>query len=80
MRVYLSIFQTAYYNEFSRAVRVFRHIRMAKRAGRMYDPKGIQNTTRGGFALACPACPIPGFNLPPGWENVPQKDRYYVFL
>ena len=79
MRVYLTIFQWAY-NEFSRAVRIFRHIRMAKRAGRMYDPTGIQGTTRGGLALACPACPIPGVNLPSGWENAPLKDRYQVLL
>ena len=52
---------------------------MAKRAGRMYDPKGIQNTTRGGLALACPACPIPGVNLPPGWENASPEDRYLYF-
>lgn len=48
---------------------------MAKRAGRMYDPKGMQNMARGELALACPACPIPGFNLPPGWENASQEDR-----
>jgi hypothetical protein len=59
---------------------MFRHLRMAKRAGRMYDSKGIQNTTRGGLALACPACPIPSVNLPPGWENAPPEDRYYLFL
>jgi hypothetical protein len=49
---------------------------MAKRAGRMYDLKGIQNTTLGELALACPACPIPGLNLPHGWENVSSEDRY----
>ena len=53
---------------------------MAKRAGRMYDPTGIQNTIRGELALACPACPIPGVNLPSGWENAPPEDRYQVFL
>ena len=53
---------------------------MAKHAGCMYDPKGIQNTTRGELALACPACPIPGLNLPTGWENVPLEDRFVVCL
>jgi hypothetical protein len=53
---------------------------MAKRAGRMYDSKGLQNTARGELALACPACPIPGVNLPPGWEKAPSKDRYCAFL
>lgn len=53
---------------------------MAKHAGRMYDPKGIQNTTRGELALSCPACPIPGLNLPLGWENASPDDRYLVML
>lgn len=53
---------------------------MAKRAGRMYDPKGMQNTARGELALVCPACPIPGINLPPEWENALPEDRYCVPL
>ena len=53
---------------------------MAKRAGCMYDPKGIQNTTRGELALACPTCPIPGLNLPTGWENMPLEDQFVVCL
>ena len=68
------------YNEFLHAVRIFHHVQMPKCAGRMYDPKGIQNTTRGGLALACPVCPIPGVNLSPGWENASPEDWYYFFL
>lgn len=58
-----------------RTVRVFRHLRMAKRAGRAHDPAGIEKTRPGELALRCPACPIPGVNLPDGWQNAKDNDK-----
>lgn len=52
-------------------VRMYRHIKMLKRAGRGHDPVGADNTQPGDCAVECPACPHPGRNLPKGWEEAP---------
>jgi hypothetical protein len=58
-----------------RCTRMFRHLRMAKRAGRAHDPLGMNNTKPGELCLPCVACPIVDVNLPEGWENVsPDKE------
>lgn len=51
-------------------VRQYRHLRMCERAGRAYDSGGVFTTGQGELALACPACPHPGRNLPNGWDKV----------
>jgi hypothetical protein len=61
------------YDELGYAVRGYRHILMAKWAGRGHDPDGIVATKFGGLALDCPACPQPGINLPPDWESAPPE-------
>lgn len=48
---------------------------MLKRAGRGHDPSGVDGTEQGGLAVVCPACPHPGQNLPPGWEDMPEEVR-----
>ncbi len=63
-----------------RMVREWRHIKLLKR---MLDksPKDLigsgtttgLNFTPGLLAVQCPACPWPGLNMPPGWENDPDK-------
>lgn len=57
------------------AIRVWRHLKMCKRAGRGHDPAGVASTTPGGLAVECPACPHPGRNLPKGWDRVPEEQR-----
>ncbi|KAJ7775778.1 hypothetical protein B0H14DRAFT_2401678, partial [Mycena olivaceomarginata] len=64
------------YHAFLRMTREWRHVRMLKRAGRGHDPKGLANTKPGECALLCPACPQPGKNLPPNWENAPENKRF----
>ena len=59
-----------------RVTRCFRHLMLAKRAGRGHDPDGIEKTQQGQLALDCPACPHPGKNLPQGWKNVDREWRY----
>jgi hypothetical protein len=57
-------------------VREWRHIKMAKRAGRGHDVTGIAGTAQGELAIPCRACPRPGVNLPKDWENSSSEDRY----
>ncbi|KDQ58042.1 hypothetical protein JAAARDRAFT_129485, partial [Jaapia argillacea MUCL 33604] len=60
-------------------VQEFQHVLMGKRAGCGHDPDGLANTPAGGLAVKCRACPIPGVNLPAGWENA-AADARYVWL
>lgn len=52
-----------------RVVREWRHLHALKRAGRGHEVDGIATTEPGGLALECAACPHPGRNLPPGWDQ-----------
>ncbi|TFK79058.1 hypothetical protein K466DRAFT_469378, partial [Polyporus arcularius HHB13444] len=61
-------------------VRQWRHVLLAKRAGRGHDHTGIAGTCQGGLAVDCRACPKPGVNLPPGWENAPIEDAWLYQL
>lgn len=61
-------------------VRQWRHIKMAKRAGRGHDPSGIDGTSRGGLSVPCRACPHPDINLPDGWDDAPPQDRCVLNL
>ncbi|KAJ7030787.1 hypothetical protein C8F04DRAFT_1186443 [Mycena alexandri] len=65
---------------FLRMTREWRHIEMLKRAGRGHDPTGVETTQPGECALLCPACPQPGKNLPPGWEDAPKARRFLYAL
>jgi hypothetical protein len=49
---------------------------MLKRAGRGHDPTGVNGTVAGELAVPCRACPIPGVNLPEGWEDAPDEFKY----
>ncbi|KAG6835012.1 hypothetical protein H0H93_005636, partial [Arthromyces matolae] len=60
--------------------RQWRHLKMSKRSGRGHDDKGIEATTRGGFAVECRACPIPSVNLPDGWESAPATKSWLYAL
>lgn len=60
-------------------VRQYRHLKLMKRAGRGNVMNGLETTGPGELALQCPACPIPGINLPEGWEDAPLAIRYAYF-
>ncbi|KAJ7180060.1 hypothetical protein C8R43DRAFT_871124 [Mycena crocata] len=82
--------------QFTLMAREYRHLQMCKRAGRGHDGNGVERekgdaptetvygidaTAPGGLAIPCRACPIPGVNLPPGWENAPiDKAWLYQLL
>ena len=52
-----------------RIVREFRHLKLMKRAGRSNISGGLASTKTGDLCVECPACPIPGVNLPDSWES-----------
>jgi len=42
----------------------WRHLKLAKRAGRSHNATGIKGTNNGELAILCPTCPYPGINMP----------------
>lgn len=54
-------------------IREWRHIRLLKRSGRGHDPSGSKGTKEGECAVLCPACPIPGINLPLNWKDSTEQ-------
>ncbi|KAL1749892.1 hypothetical protein FB107DRAFT_280174 [Schizophyllum commune] len=64
---------------FARCIRQWRYVQMLKQGGRGNDcVRRPSNVLPGELAVRCPACPIPGENLPQGWENVP-RDKQYLY-
>lgn len=63
------------YDQMLPIMRIWRHMKMIKRAGRGHDPKGVANTKMGQCAVECPACPSPTWNLPEGWQNAPTHKK-----
>lgn len=61
------------YHQFVDVIRQWRVVTMLRRAGKQRSTD-LQD---GELALACPACPRPGINLPPGWEDNPQRRLLY---
>ncbi|EEB89803.1 hypothetical protein MPER_12063, partial [Moniliophthora perniciosa FA553] len=62
------------YESFRRAIREWRHLKMLKRAGRGNDcVRNIDQTYSGELAIACPACPRAGINLPEKWDQTDPK-------
>ncbi|KAI0739290.1 hypothetical protein C8Q80DRAFT_1222396 [Daedaleopsis nitida] len=70
------------YFSFLTMTKEWRHLKMLKRAGRGHDPSGAAGTQPGECALDCPACPLPGKNLPRDWQNAPPGTQwlYKLFL
>ena len=56
-------------------VHEWRHIKMAKRAGRGHDPTGIEGTSQGGLSIPCRVCPLPNVNLLERWEDAPPEKQ-----
>ncbi|KAJ7023233.1 hypothetical protein C8F04DRAFT_1193689 [Mycena alexandri] len=65
---------------FRAIVRQYRMMEMLKRAGRGQEDSGIKGTAQGELALDCCACPQPEKNLPEGWEEMDEDQRYKYFL
>ncbi|KAI0695073.1 hypothetical protein C8T65DRAFT_744181 [Cerioporus squamosus] len=70
------------YPAFLVMAREWRYLKMMKRAGRGNEPGGMHSTPAGSCAVECPACPIPGKNIPADYEEVPRSKSwlYRMFL
>ncbi|KAG1834248.1 hypothetical protein EV424DRAFT_1468755 [Suillus variegatus] len=70
------------YSAFMRMVHQWRNLKQLGRGGRGHDPAGVDATAKGELAVLCPACPQPGKNLPPDWEQEPLsiKWKYALFV
>ncbi|KAJ6462254.1 hypothetical protein C8R47DRAFT_1225566 [Mycena vitilis] len=70
------------YDEFLRMARQWQHLQLLKRAGRGHSPAEdrVNETKAGEVALLCPACPQPGKNLPPDWDNLPFEKAFIYAL
>ncbi|RDX41714.1 hypothetical protein OH76DRAFT_1459063 [Lentinus brumalis] len=68
------------YPSFLLMMRQWRHLKMLKRAGRGNIPDGAGDLPAGSCVVECPACPHPGKNLPPDWEDAPTKRSWLYKL
>ncbi|KAF9778389.1 hypothetical protein BJ322DRAFT_1014720, partial [Thelephora terrestris] len=68
------------YHEISRCARQWRHLKDIKRGAAGHTSVAVDDLGDGSLAIECPACPHPGQNLPPGWENVPGDKAWLYSL
>ncbi|KAF9777722.1 hypothetical protein BJ322DRAFT_1015452 [Thelephora terrestris] len=68
------------YHEISRCVRQWRHLKEIKRGAAGHTSATIDELGDGALAIECPACPHPGRNLPPEWENEPDDKAWLYSL
>ncbi|KAJ3833633.1 hypothetical protein F5878DRAFT_665489 [Lentinula raphanica] len=69
------------YRSFSRMMKEWRHLKMAKRSGRGNDAeRSLAETKNGEMGIKCPACPRPDVNLPENWREAPHKKRYLYWI
>ncbi|KAJ3751974.1 hypothetical protein EV360DRAFT_75765 [Lentinula raphanica] len=69
------------YRSFSRMMKEWRHLKMAKRSGRGNDAeRSLAETRSGEMGIKCPACPRPDVNLPANWKEAPPKRRYLYWI
>ena len=64
----------------SRCVRQWRHIKDIKRGAAGHTSTAVDDLADGALAIECPACPHPGRNLPPEWDNASKDKAYAPFL
>lgn len=57
-------------------IREWRHVRLLKRMGRGHGEGGAKTTAERECAIVCPACPLPGINLPDNWDSADNDKRY----
>ncbi|KAH8103711.1 hypothetical protein DFH11DRAFT_1768670 [Phellopilus nigrolimitatus] len=62
------------YEEFMRVCRLWRHLKLLKRAGVALDPGGVASAKPGSCAIECPACPHPIKNPRPLSDNEDENN------
>ncbi|KAL1740792.1 hypothetical protein HDZ31DRAFT_67576 [Schizophyllum fasciatum] len=66
---------------FARCIREWKYLKCMKRGGRANDCVRKPSDVRPGeLAVRCPACPVPGENLPTDWQRAPKEKQYLYFL
>ncbi|KAJ2989457.1 hypothetical protein NUW54_g8777 [Trametes sanguinea] len=67
------------YPAFMDMIRQWRHLKMLKRSGQGHEK---DRAMAGHCAVECPACPLPGKNLPDDWQDAPSSRSwlYRLFL
>ncbi|KAJ7468418.1 hypothetical protein B0H11DRAFT_2238884 [Mycena galericulata] len=68
------------YKQFQRMARQWAFLKRMKRAGRVHDPAGVDETKLGECAVQCWACPQDGKNLPSNWRDVDPKYKFLYML
>ncbi|KAJ7157909.1 hypothetical protein C8R43DRAFT_1125050 [Mycena crocata] len=68
------------YPEFRRMTREWNNLDMLKKGGCGHNPDGIEGTPPGGCALLCPACPQPGKNLDPDFQEHAEEKQFLYAL
>ncbi|KAH9856760.1 hypothetical protein C2E23DRAFT_722024 [Lenzites betulinus] len=63
------------YRDFLLASRIHRHLTTQKRAGRRHEIV-IPGRDPNSITVPCLTCPIPDFNLPDDWKDIPEELRY----
>ncbi|KAH7904426.1 hypothetical protein BJ138DRAFT_1106840 [Hygrophoropsis aurantiaca] len=64
------------YDQFLTSIRIWRHLKIIKRAGRGHDACGTEATQPGECAVECPACPQPSRNLPRNWDRASPSTKW----
>ncbi|KAI1784369.1 hypothetical protein LXA43DRAFT_901749 [Ganoderma leucocontextum] len=64
------------YRDLLRVSRQWRNLKLRKWNGVGFND--VSAPKPGSLAVACPACPRPGINLPEGWEKDPERWKYMV--
>ncbi|KAH6904722.1 hypothetical protein BKA70DRAFT_1373432 [Coprinopsis sp. MPI-PUGE-AT-0042] len=72
--------QPSQLNNFNRVMREWRHLKQLRRAARGHHPSGASGTSPGELLPECLACPHPGKNLPPNWEDADVKAFLYTLF
>lgn len=66
------------YKVLLRCLRQWRHVKLCRDSGRGHDETGIAGTADGELAFVCPACPLPGKNIPDDYATQTNACVHYV--
>ena len=60
-------------------IREWHHLKMLKQSGHGHLKDEVESQSHL-CTLLCPACPLPGINLPLGWEDTPKEKRFLIYI
>ncbi|KAF7321844.1 CxC2 domain-containing protein [Mycena kentingensis (nom. inval.)] len=68
------------YVAFGRMSRQYAFLLRCKRSGVAHDSADMTGVKPGALAVRCWACPVDGFNLPEGWKDCDEDDKFLYSL